>query len=277
MRKLKKLIFKFFILVDIFVPIFPKDSLYRFRFNSNKCEALAVNKRTLGMQYWCDLSDDKFISRYSVYLGQKKSGILIHHWPSFQFLSEIPLDDETNFCHKIIFGELFCIKKINGRGFELISAEDCTVYANFEEPWFDVFSWKNKTFLISGPTIFSIRKNKSTEKKKFCLQYVTYLEVARGKGEGSVCNYKDKLFFVFREFGARGSALNAKLVLMKSEDMSSWLPAEEFNAMTKILASKFDGVGFPTLRVIDGELILFFTGYWGKHLLASKTKKAWQF
>ena len=39
---------------------------------------------------------------------------------------------------------------------------------------------------------------------------------------------------------------------------------------------QFDGVGFPTLRVRNNELTLFFTGFWGFHLFKKYTIDAWQ-
>ena len=255
--------------LDLFCPVFPKDTIYKYSFETKTIIKLPINRRSLGMQYWCDLYDGVFISRHSNYLGDKKTNILFHKKLSWAPIDIVEVNDKI-ICPRFFKGQIFVLDKDLLEIFELQSGQ---LLHKVGSAWFDFFSWQGQDYLISGRDIFKIQRDDSGG---LYLCPAAQLDLSDVYGEGTICSHEGKITLILRKFGENFSALGSSLVLFESNDMIGWTAGETLQLTRQWWSFPFDGVGFPILREADGELVLYFTGYWGWHLLLPYTRKVWK-
>lgn len=272
-QKVKTFVMRVVFFCDRWLPLFGKDDIFSYDLNSGKISKLPINSRKYGMQYWCDYKPAKFVSRYSDYLQKKQIGLLFHHPESWKIQGELVLDDPTLICPRYFKEKLLALRPSGDKISEIVQLDNGEVVCELQGNWFDIFSWKEKYYLIGEQELFQFEKCVS-DQLKFTL-FSSNKMPANGK-ESSVCVYQEQLFMVTRFLGHAGSAYGSYFRLYESQDLSNWECLEAFFKPHQNKKHQFDGVGFPTLRVRNNELTLFFTGFWGFHLFKKYTIDAWQ-
>ena len=271
-RLIKKLILRIFVVLDAFIPIFPKDSLYQFKFSTKELRPLPINDRALGMQYWCDYGQYGFVSRYSKYLGSQTIGLLYNNEVSWQLEKHEHLEDDKLICPRWYGKRLLLLRKeINS--FKIYDFETRRIVGEVEESWFDIFDWKGKKYVISGDRIYAITQSSGL---RFQLKFHCSISIDFNFGEGSICEFEDKLLLAIRMHGKGNSAIGSSIMMLQSSDLLTWELLGEAFSKSKYPQYSMSGVGFPTLRVVGKELTLFFAGYWGRHFLSLHTKRFWE-
>lgn len=267
----KKYLIRFLAILDSFLPIFSKDSIYSFSFETKAIVSLPVNKRVLGMQYWCDLEGNVFVSRFSSYIGRNETGFLFHSWPDWKLIKKIDLCSDSILCPRLIDGTLFALNK-GAETNVIFNLKTGKPLRCVPEPWFDVFVFKGNRYIISGSDVFSLQFKKSGE---VYLSEHCKIDLGENVGECSAQEYSGKLYVVARIFKDTHSALGCHFKLFETSDLSNFQSSGDLFPVSMFGRNCFSGVGFPTLRNVDDKLCLFFAGYWGWHFLLPHTIWSW--
>lgn len=268
---LKKSLLRMLVSLDRWLPIFPKDSLYSFNFKTKQIASLPINERAFGMQYWCELEGANFVSRFNTYLWRNEVGFLLHSLPDWKLLKQIKLPCNSIVCPRYIDGTLHALRKVADEN-EIFNLTTGEILGHVSEAWFDVFEFKGKTYILSGKEIFLLHFH---ENGTLSISPYSKIFLSAKTGECSIQEFSDKLYLVARIHENRKSALNCYLKLYTSCNLDDWIDNSALFPVSIFGRNCFSGVGFPTLRIVDNELVLFFAGYWGWHMLLPYTIWSW--
>ena len=164
-QKVKTFVMRVVFFCDRWLPLFGKDDIFSCDLNSGKISKLPINSRKYGMQYWCDYKPAKFVSRYSDYLQKKQIGLLFHHPESWKIEGELVLDDPTLICPRYFKEKLLALRPSGDKISEIVQLDNGEVVCELQGNWFDIFSWKEKYYLIGEQELFQFEKCVSDQLK----------------------------------------------------------------------------------------------------------------
>ena len=195
----KKLLIGLAFLFNRWLPLFGKDSIYRYELGAKRIIKLPLNHRKFGMQYWCDFNSNTFVSRYSDYLYRKQIGLLFHCSNSWKIKRDVILTDQTLICPRFYEEDLFILKPAQSKKSKVIHFDSGNIVGMLDGCWFEVFEWKGQHYLTSKSELFKIEKSSSSQ---FSLTFVGNTEMPQNCQECSICSFKEILVHVLGEGGS---------------------------------------------------------------------------
>jgi hypothetical protein len=267
----KHLLLSIALKVNRLISIFPKDYFIMWDFNLNRPSELDfIPFKDYEMFYGADIYLNDLYCRYSNYISNNKKGILVFNLNQKKMVNHISLHDE-NVYFRLYKGRIIELRKY-GNNFGLFPIDSDELILESKSSTFDIVESINNTYLIIDSLIYSIDEelkiNLINDIINFINEfYIRDLSVAFD----SIHNY-------YWGYGRIGNldAYNTKLIQFKlNMDFELISKPKELSIDKYKKKLGIHGVGFPLVRFVNNKLVLYFSYFWGRHLLEFKTLKYW--
>ena len=269
---LKNLLKSILIRLNRFIHVFPKDYLIMWNFNFNHPTLLDfIPFKDYEMFYGVDIDADHLYCRYSNYISNEKKGLLVFNLTTEKMVNHISLHHD-NVYFRLFAGRIIELRKYRSK-FGLFFIDTDELIIESKSATFEVILFNEIDYLLVDKQIYLVTKElkltPSHDISKFIDKFqirdltMTFVPIQNS-------------FEVFARIGDL-AAYNTNLVQFKlNTDFE--LISKPIELDLKRYRSRFGmhGVGFPLVRYVDDQLKLYFSYFWGHHLLQFKTLKYWK-
>ena len=260
--------------IDAVVPIYPKDYLLGFNLSKNRFfEPAHLNRRFLEMQYFNDFDNLSIWFQSFRYRKEKSNSLYVFSKKTgkHERLFSLP-ENATNI--KMWHHTFFYLARDKDNSFRLAAAIPLlippisTKFRNL-----DFLSIDDKKYMLLGEELYVV----TLTDNKLLVSGASSLSTP-GKLQArdiSAVSFDGWIYFACR-LGAN-AALDTYISIYRApvSNPDSWDEVAQLKP-SDLPKRGFHGFGFPTIRHVEGELLVLFSAWWGKHLLNKKTLSFWE-
>ena len=255
-----------------YIRVFPKDYLIMWDFESN-CPSLIdfIPFNDYEMFYGADIDLDHLYCRYSNYISNNKKGILVFNLTTKKIVNHISLHDD-NVYFRLFAGKIIELRRYNSNfGLFFIDSDELIIESRSDT--FEVILFNNITYLLVDKRIYLVSKEFKLTATHDLSEFIDKFQI---RDLSMTFLPIQNSFEGFARIGDL-AAYNTNLVQFKL-NANFELITEPSKLNIENCKNKFGmhGVGFPLVRYVDNQLKLYFSYFWGHHLLQFKTLKYWK-
>ena len=231
-----------------------------------------INSRKHEMYYGTDISENQLLIRYSDYFLKTSRGITVFDLETKKKIKEFSLSN-NNLYFRVINENILELRKEKGLDGGIYYLGSDIKILPCKSDTFEVFLDDNGLHLFVDDKIYQLdNKYKAT----LMVDLSESIE-SLGLRDVSLTYLWDKReYLVLARSGVFG-AYKTSIVMYQSVSLSNLGETRTLITTSMLRRYGIDGVGFPTVRVLpDGQIIVYFSGFWGHHLLRRNTIRHWK-
>lgn len=268
----KRLLKSVLIWLNRYIRVFPKDYLIMWDLDSNRPTVLDfIPFNDYEMFYGADLDSDHLYCRYSNYISNENKGILVFNLATKKMVNHISLHYD-NVYFRLFEGKIIELRRYNSNfGLYFIDSDELIIESKSDT--FEVILFNKIYYLLVDKRIYLVSKEFKLTPTHDLSEFIEEFQI------------RDlSMTFVpiqnsFEGFARIGdlAAYNTNLVQFKlSTNFELISKPSELNISDYRNKFGMHGVGFPLVRYVDDQSKLYFSYFWGHHLLQFKTLKYWK-